>query len=127
MRYATLSHDGRHAGRGGSGAVLGAKNLKVILMRSSTRCGWADPSGLVALAKRLSEKSFGPATAKYREFGTASNLLTFNRLNLLPTRNYQQGSFAGASAISPEELGLTREKSERPVRPARSAASTCLV
>ena len=28
VRYATISHDGRHAGRGGLGAVMGAKNLK---------------------------------------------------------------------------------------------------
>src|SRR5258706_14906218 len=28
VRYATISHDGRHAGRGGSGAVLGSKNGK---------------------------------------------------------------------------------------------------
>ncbi|MDQ3162163.1 MAG: aldehyde:ferredoxin oxidoreductase, partial [Actinomycetota bacterium] len=28
VRYATISHDGRHAGRGGLGAVLGAKGLK---------------------------------------------------------------------------------------------------
>ncbi len=27
VRYATISHDGRHAGRGGSGAVLGAKSV----------------------------------------------------------------------------------------------------
>ncbi len=52
------------------------------------------PRELAALAKQLSARSFGPATAKYRELGTASNLLTFNRLNALPTRNFQQGSFA---------------------------------
>src|SRR5580692_4581247 len=30
VRYATISHDGRHAGRGGLGAVMGARNLKAI-------------------------------------------------------------------------------------------------
>ncbi|HEY6778797.1 MAG TPA: aldehyde ferredoxin oxidoreductase N-terminal domain-containing protein, partial [Thermoleophilaceae bacterium] len=30
VRYATVSHDGRHAGRGGLGAVLGAKRLKAV-------------------------------------------------------------------------------------------------
>ena len=30
--YATISHDRRHAGRGGSGAVLGAKNVKAIVV-----------------------------------------------------------------------------------------------
>ena len=110
VRYATISHDGRHAGRGGSGAVLGSKNIKAVLVRGSQRCDWADSKQLVALAKQLSEKSFGPATAKYRELGTATNLLTFNRLNVLPTRNFQQGSFAGAAAISPEQLSTTRER-----------------
>jgi aldehyde:ferredoxin oxidoreductase len=112
VRYATISHDGRHAGRGGSGAVLGAKNIKAIAVRGSRRAEWAHPNELVALAKQLSEKSFGPATAKYRELGTATNLLAFNRLNVLPTRNFQQGSFTGAQAISPEQLRATRERSQ---------------
>lgn len=110
VRYATISHDGRHAGRGGSGAVLGSKNIKAIAVRGTHRPRWAEPASLVNLAKRISEKSFGPATEKYRDLGTASNLLTFNRLNVLPTRNFQQGSFAGAAAIAPEELSLTRDR-----------------
>jgi aldehyde:ferredoxin oxidoreductase len=110
VRYATISHDGRHAGRGGSGAVLGAKNVKAIAVRGSRRVEWAHPKQLVELAKHLSEKSFGPATAKYRELGTATNLLAFNRLNVLPTRNFQRGSFAGAEAISPETLSVARDR-----------------
>jgi aldehyde:ferredoxin oxidoreductase len=113
VRYATISHDGRHAGRGGSGAVLGAKNIKAIAVHGSRRVQWAHPQELVELAKRLSEKSFGPATAKYRELGTATNLLAFNRLNVLPTRNFQHGSFAGAEAISPEQLSIARERSRK--------------
>jgi aldehyde:ferredoxin oxidoreductase len=120
VRYATISHDGRHAGRGGSGAVMGAKNVKAIVVRGSQRCGWAEPDRLVALARQLSDKSFGPATAKYRELGTATNLLTFNRLNVLPTRNFQQGSFAGAAAISPEQLGAVRERT-------RTSCAACTI
>ena len=37
VRYATISHDGRHAGRGGLGAVMGAKNLKAIAVRAATQ------------------------------------------------------------------------------------------
>ncbi|MEI8021643.1 MAG: aldehyde ferredoxin oxidoreductase N-terminal domain-containing protein, partial [Schlesneria sp.] len=120
VRYATISHDGRHAGRGGSGAVLGSKNIKAIAVRGSHRPQWAEPVALVGLAKQLSEKSFGPATAKYRELGTASNLLTFNRLNVLPTRNFQEGSFDGATAISPEELSVARDR-------ARASCAACTI
>jgi aldehyde:ferredoxin oxidoreductase len=110
VRYATISHDGRHAGRGGSGAVLGSKNLKAIAVRGSNRCEWARPRELAEYSKALSRRSFGPATAKYRELGTAANLLTFNRLGVLPTRNFQSGSFEEAPAISPEEMGQTRSR-----------------
>lgn len=109
VRYATISHDGRHAGRGGSGAVVGSKNIKAIAVRGSQRCEWANPAELTSLAKSISQKSLGPATAKYRELGTASNLLVFNRLNVLPTRNFQEGSFPNAEALSPELMEQTRE------------------
>jgi aldehyde:ferredoxin oxidoreductase len=110
VRYATISHAGRHAGRGGSGAVLGAKNLKAVAVRGTQRTAWAHPRELARLAKDLSARSFGPATAKYRELGTASNLLTFNRLRALPTRNFQAGSFDEAANLAPETLSLARER-----------------
>ncbi len=120
VRYATISHGGRHAGRGGSGAVLGSKNIKAIAVRGTQRTSWARANELVALAKQLSEKSFGPATAKYRELGTAANLLVFNRLGALPTRNFQQGTFAGAEALSPEQMVRTREKT-------RASCAACTI
>src|SRR5204863_570241 len=70
VRYATISHDGRHAGHGGSGAVLGSKNIKAVAVRGTHRCEWAHPRELAALSRDLSARSFGPATAKYRELGT---------------------------------------------------------
>ncbi len=112
VRYATISHDGRHAGRGGSGAVLGAKNIKAIAVRGTKRATWAQPQQLAAYAKDLSARSFGPATAKYRELGTASNLLVFNRLSALPTRNFQAGSIAGAEALAPETLAVARTRTQ---------------
>ena len=120
VRFATISHDGRHAGRGGSGAVLGAKNIKAVVVRGTQRCRWADPAGLTQLAKDLSSRSLGPATAKYRELGTASNLLLFNRLGALPSRNFQQGQFAGVAALDPAVLA---EKGER----TRSTCAACTI
>src|SRR5207248_6639998 len=79
VRYATVSHENRHAGRGGLGAVMGAKRLKAIAVAGSQRVEVADPAAVIAAARDLSQRSFGPATAKYRELGTVANLLTFNR------------------------------------------------
>ena len=110
VKYATISHDGRHAGRGGSGAVLGAKNVKAIAVRGTQRAEWAYPSEVVAISKDLSRRSFGPATEKYRELGTATNLLTFNRFGALPTRNFQRGTFDEAHNLSAEQLRSTRDR-----------------
>ena len=110
VRYATISHDGRHAGRGGSGAVLGAKNIKAIAVRGTQRAEWAHPQELIAISKDLSQRSFGPATAKYRELGTATHMLTFNRFGALPTRNFQSGAFDEAENLSAEQLGATRAR-----------------
>jgi aldehyde:ferredoxin oxidoreductase len=119
VRYATISHDGRHAGRGGSGAVLGAKNIKAIAVRGTQRAEWAHPNELTAISKDLSKRSFGPATAKYRELGTATNLLTFNRFGALPTRNFQSGRFDDAQRFS-DELTTTRSK-------VRESCVTCTI
>lgn len=120
VRFATLSHGNRHAGRGGSGAVLGSKRLKAVLVAGTRRAGVADPEALTAAARDLSQRSFGPATAKYRELGTVANLLTFNRLHALPTRNFQQGHFEGAADLSDEGLDEAR-------RVARASCAACTI
>jgi aldehyde:ferredoxin oxidoreductase len=104
IRYATISNEGRHAGRGGAGAVMGAKKLKAIVLRGRQRVNVADPAGLEALAANLRAKSLGSLTAKYRELGTVANLAVFNRLGVLPTRNFQQSTFDHAEALSGETL-----------------------
>ncbi|MGH2947389.1 MAG: aldehyde ferredoxin oxidoreductase family protein, partial [Solirubrobacteraceae bacterium] len=110
VRYATLSHDGRHAGRGGLGAVLGAKRVKAVAVRGSTgRVPLADPGAVLAAARELRERSFGPATEKYRELGTLANLLAFNALSTLPTRNFSAATFEGAPALAAEELAQSRQ------------------
>ena len=104
VRYATISHDGRHAGRGGLGAVLGAKGLKAVAVRAGTKVAPADPPAVLAAARDLRARSFGPATAKYRELGTLANLLAFNAIGTLPTRNFQAATFEGAPQLAAEDL-----------------------
>jgi aldehyde:ferredoxin oxidoreductase len=111
--YATVSHDGRHAGRGGLGAVLGSKLLKAVAVRATTKVAPADPPAVLAAARDLRARSFGPATAKYRELGTLANLLAFNAVATLPTRNFQTATFEDAPRLAAEDLadarGVARE------------------
>ena len=113
VRYATVSNEGRHAGRGGHGAVMGSKNLKAIGVRGSRITPFAHPAELTAYSRDLSHRSFGPATEKYRELGTVSNLLTFNRLETLPTRNFQSGSFESATELAPETISESLQRTRK--------------
>ena len=103
--FATISHDGRHAGRGGLGAVMGSKKIKAIAVKGDRRTPLADPKRTIELARNLSARSLGPATEKYRELGTVANLLAFNRFDALPTRNFQSGHFEGAERLAGHDLG----------------------
>ncbi len=112
VRFASIANDGgRQAGRCGPGAVMGSKNLKAIAVRGSADADppVADPDGLRQYARDLSRRSLGAATAKYRELGTIANVSVFNRLGTLPTRNFQQSTFADAEAVSGEALHQTKE------------------
>ncbi len=120
VRYATISNEGRHAGRGGLGAVMGSKNLKAVAVRGSRQTEFAFPDELIAYSREVSRRSFGPATQKYRELGTVSNLLTFNRLGALPTRNFQAGTFEAAVDLAPETIGQTFDRT-------RASCAACTI
>ena len=105
VRFATISNEGRHAGRGGVGAVMGSKNLKAVALRGQGGdLRVADPTGVRRIAETMQKRSLGTVTAKYREIGTVANLAVFNRLGSLPTRNFQAATFDGAEALSGESL-----------------------
>jgi aldehyde:ferredoxin oxidoreductase len=127
IRYATISHDGRHAGRGGLGAVMGAKNLKAIAVRAAEKVATADPAAVLAAARDLRERSFGPATAKYRELGTLANLLAFNAISALPTRNFQAATFDGAIELAEQSAGDVPEDVRGMRRVARSSCASCTI
>ncbi len=104
VRYATISNAGRHAGRTGTGAVMGAKRLKAMAVRGHIRTVVSQPSELQTVRKRLTERSLGHATEKYRSMGTTANLSVFNRLGALPSYNFQQSTFEAADQVSGEQL-----------------------
>lgn len=120
VRFATLSNDGRHAGRGGLGAVMGAKRLKAVAVRGGLYVPLADPRTVYAAARDLSTRSLGPATEKYRELGTVANLVLFNRLAVLPTRNFQDSTFEAAASLAPDRLAALRTRT-------RSSCAACTI
>ena len=108
VRYASIANaGGRQAGRTGTGAVMGSKNLKAIGVRGGSLPDVYDPDGLNEVGRDLSRRSLGPATEKYRTLGTLANVAVFDALGTLPTRNFQQTTFESAQEVSGEEFHET--------------------
>ena len=105
VRYASIANDGgRQAGRTGTGAVMGSKNLKAIAIRGRNPAPVYDAESLNAIGRDLSDRSLGPATEKYRTTGTMANIAVFDRLGTLPTRNFQQSTFDMTDEVSGEAM-----------------------
>jgi aldehyde:ferredoxin oxidoreductase len=96
----------RHCGRGGVGAVMGAKNVKAIIFDETGTSGRKpkDPEKFKAAAKAFAEglKRHAVCGQGLPAFGT--NVLTnvLNEAGGYPTFNFKQGTFEGASKISGE-------------------------
>jgi len=99
---------------------MGSKRLKAIAIRGEVETPVADPENVDRLARQLRKRAAGESTAKYRELGTIGNLLTFDRLGTLPTRNFQQSHFEDAERLSAESWQAKR-------RHKRTSCASCTV
>jgi len=104
VRIASIMNDKhRAAGRAGVGAVMGAKNLKAVVVKGSGSLDLADPAGVKALSKKIRGEVKATADAGklvLREFGTAYMPPVTSGAGMCPTRNFQTGVFEGAEKIS---------------------------
>lgn len=96
------------AGRPGFGAIMGDKRLKAVAVKGWREKPLADAERLRALvrdyARWLREDK---ATQAFGRYGSMIQLESLNELGMLPTRNFAEGVFAGAKAISGYTLAET--------------------
>ena len=107
VRFANITADLRNFhGRGGLGAVMGSKNLRAVVVRGTHRkLKVADPEGLNRLATWFSRSTKGhPAISLHHELGTAKGIVPVSVSGILPTYNFQDGSFAQAEEIGGENM-----------------------
>lgn len=104
VRYANVTNDGRQAGRTGHGAVWSSKKLKALSVRGTQGIKVADPDTLMQMSFDITASAQGKDTAKYRIYGTSTNMLNMDKIGLLPTRNFQEGTFEDIEMVSGEYL-----------------------
>jgi len=103
---AIMTDKHRAAGRGGVGAVMGSKKLKAIVVKGTKKAGVAEPEKLrtaVERARRLIKKN-GVTNKSLPVYGTPVLVNVVNELGMLPTHNFQEGTFNDADGVSGEKL-----------------------
>jgi len=109
VAYATIASDAgdHHAGRGGAGAVMGAKRLKAVVARGDP------PTGLEELREEYARRYREDDTGRWlRASGTVESVDFANEAGVLSTRGWEDGQFEGADAVGIEavqELAAGRE------------------
>jgi aldehyde:ferredoxin oxidoreductase len=103
---AIMTDKHRAAGRGGVGAVMGSKKLKALVVKGTGAVGVADPEKLrevVERARRLIKKN-AVTDKSLPVYGTSVLVNVINEAGMLPTFNFQEGTFNDADGVSGEKL-----------------------
>lgn len=107
---------GRYAGRGGLGAVMGARGVKAMVVDDTGGPGVKIANqdlfkqGRRSLTEAIQEHDLTKKDGALNSYGTAVLINILNEAGGLPTRNFSSGQFEGAAKISGEAIAETVEK-----------------
>jgi aldehyde:ferredoxin oxidoreductase len=98
-----LNTAARAAGRGGTGAVMGSKNLKAIAVKGTGFPGVADHKKYLELLEQTRQKfKDDPQVTWWRSFGTAGALSMSSEASSQAVKNYREGTYTDISQIGAE-------------------------
>jgi aldehyde:ferredoxin oxidoreductase len=109
VKFAAIMNDkDRAAGRGGVGTVMGAKRLKAIVVNGDKEVSIAKPAEYKEFHKKVMDKFKAAAKAHPSPLalhGTLGVMVPLTQKHgVLPTKNYQEGTFDHWEAISGQTL-----------------------
>lgn len=105
VRFAGVFVSSRAAARGGTGAVMGSKNLKAIAVKGSKNVYTADIGEFL----KLLEETYAtirenPAVSKRIELGTPGTVQVAYSTGVLPIMNFSRSTFEGIQGLMPETV-----------------------
>ncbi len=104
-RIATGCCDIAHqTGRGGTGAVMGSKNLKAVVARGTKSMDAADIDTIREINRQVANTWKEKKNALFKKYGTPFLVEVSNNMGTFPTRNYQTGFFDDYEGITPETM-----------------------
>ncbi|MBN2077234.1 MAG: aldehyde ferredoxin oxidoreductase family protein [Dehalococcoidales bacterium] len=91
VKYSGIFSDRRACGRGGGGAVMGAKNLKAIALRGRGKVELADKEAYAAAVKeQVAGYQANPQFSTFSQNGTWI-AEAINAMGMYPTKNFREG------------------------------------
>ncbi len=116
--FACVGSENRQAGRGGIGAVMGSKNLKAIVCSGTQDLIIPNMPQFLKLIKKLTfEDALSEANSWVYLTGTPMIVDMSNAAGILPTKNFQDGSFSNASQINSAKV--------QSLKPVKKACFAC--
>ena len=96
----------RNAGRGGTGAIFGSKNLKAVAVKGNLGVEVKDIDSFTKMAKEMVLKDVveNPDHAGMITDGTPILVQMSQDAGILPTKNWRTGTFEGTEGINSEAL-----------------------
>ena len=105
VRFAAIISDRNRANaRCGVGAVMGSKNLKAVAVKGNLKPLVHDQKAFEEARKEYTKSLTTEDMQSFGKLGTAGGVESLDHMGILPTKNFQAGSFAGASRISGQRM-----------------------
>jgi len=106
VRFAVIENNyWRSCGRGGAGAVLGAKKIKGVAFHGSEKKTLAHPELLTGLWKETGAKAkTNPGAIAYKKYGTPMVVAMTSKVGAFPTQYWSRGTFDKWQEISADAL-----------------------
>ena len=109
VKYAAIVSDRRTAGRCGTGAVMGSKNLKAVAITAQRALHLADPDAYNTLAReQVSIIKDNGSFISHKEWGTTNTQDVTNAIGIFPVRNFRYGQLVDFQKVSGEEYRKLR-------------------
>ena len=110
-----------HFGRLGLGAIMGSKKLKAICVCSNDELDLGNESRFLGLRNDIDRLiNEAHSMKKYKDLGTAANVLPLNALGALPSKNFSRSTYDKANELSGENFA-------RQVLDKKTTCPTCSV
>jgi aldehyde:ferredoxin oxidoreductase len=118
--YANACSGHRFLGRGGIGAVLGSKNIKAIVAVGEKMKLVGVKDADLQVVKKTGTKFINSnrvTSVEYRNYGTNSHINQCNKAEILPVRNFKDGSHPEAHKVSGELYAEKYTKRHKTCKP----------